>query len=39
MVADGLTKPLPAPAFNKFRTMLNLSSWLVEEGANKAISQ
>jgi hypothetical protein len=26
MVADGLTKPLPAPAFNKFRTMLNLSS-------------
>jgi hypothetical protein len=30
MIADGLTKPLSAPAFSKFRTMLNLSSWLVE---------
>jgi hypothetical protein len=38
MIADGLTKPLPAPAFSKFRTMLNLSSWLIE-GVNKAIGQ
>jgi hypothetical protein len=30
MIADGLIKSLPALAFNKFRTMLNLSSWLVE---------
>jgi hypothetical protein len=30
MIADGLTKSLSAPAFSKFRTMLNLSSWLIE---------
>jgi hypothetical protein len=30
MIADGLIKSLPASAFSKFRTMLNLSSWLIE---------
>jgi hypothetical protein len=29
MIADELIKPLPASAFSKFRTMLNLSHWLV----------
>jgi hypothetical protein len=38
MIADDLIKPLPAPAFSKFRIMLNLSSWLIE-GVNKTISQ
>jgi hypothetical protein len=31
MIADGLIKSLPALAFSKFRTMLNLSSWLIEK--------
>jgi hypothetical protein len=39
MTADDLIKSLPVLAFNKFRIMLNLSSWLIEKKANKTISQ
>jgi hypothetical protein len=35
MIADGLIKSLPAFAFSKFRTMLNLSSWLIEKGRSQ----
>ncbi len=39
MIADDLIKSLSVLVFNKFRIMLNLSSWLIEKKVNKTISQ